>query len=257
MSSKNLFKQFQQYRELDQVSDTTNIPLSNENSLIQQITDDISGIENWIKEIERMQNKNLINRFNNDDVKDKKEINDLATRILDSIKQTKGNILLIKQLSGNSHQRKINVNLEKGFAQELQNLVVQFRQNQNKYKQKYDQQQEQFEIEESKSQLLEVQDNILIEERNHEIKQIADNISDLTELFKDLATLVVDQGTILDSIEDHINQSQAHIEDGVHELHEGAKTKKCTYQCYCILILTILVIVVLIILAFTLQFNLN
>eukprot|EP00521_Asterionellopsis_glacialis_P011808 CAMPEP_0195292598 /NCGR_PEP_ID=MMETSP0707-20130614/10223_1 /TAXON_ID=33640 /ORGANISM="Asterionellopsis glacialis, Strain CCMP134" /LENGTH=372 /DNA_ID=CAMNT_0040353099 /DNA_START=60 /DNA_END=1174 /DNA_ORIENTATION=- len=74
----------------------------------------------------------------------------------------------------------------------------------------------------------------IVQGRDTEIAKIAQSIEELGTIFKELAVLVIDQGTILDRIDYNMEAVVEHTKTGISQLERGGKkSKKCTsYEMY-------------------------
>jgi len=83
-----------------------------------------------------------------------------------------------------------------------------------------------------------------LRERDEQLRELETNIVEVNELFKDVAKLVHEQGGVIDSIDQHIINTEVNVQHGNQHL-----TKAVTYQSSARRKKIILVTVLLIILA--------
>ena len=92
-------------------------------------------------------------------------------------------------------------------------------------------------------------DNVQTKHRSKEISELTDSINSLAVLFKDLSVLVIEQGTILDRIDYNLQETAAHIDQGVVELEKAEKHQKASKMFLCIMLLAALCILMILVLA--------
>lgn len=76
-------------------------------------------------------------------------------------------------------------------------------------------------------------------ERSREITKIAANINDLATIVKDLATLVVDQGTVLDRVDYNVEEVRVTTKNAVRELKIADRYQRKRHAFWCIVFLAI------------------
>jgi len=87
----------------------------------------------------------------------------------------------------------------------------------------------------------------LVQERDEEVMKIMTSIHDLAQIMKDLSTLVIEQGTILDRVDYNIENTSARVEQGVTQLRRAERTQRRGILASCILVLLIMVIVMFVV----------
>ncbi|KAG7163340.1 syntaxin-12-like [Homarus americanus] len=94
-------------------------------------------------------------------------------------------------------------------------------------------------------------------EREQRVRQLESDIIDINEVMRDLSSMVTAQGEIVDSIEDNVESTHGHVEEGRDELLKAARyqNKSRRRLCICIIILGIVlaIITIIIVLHFTNQ----
>jgi len=103
-------------------------------------------------------------------------------------------------------------------------------------------------------QLAEVGDSFLdalvtIEEKHEGMKKIEREIEQLRELFNELSTLVHEQQARIDSIQDHVSDTQKFVVQGVEKLKKAENKQKCTGRMRCYMFCCCFIALVVIILA--------
>jgi len=91
-----------------------------------------------------------------------------------------------------------------------------------------------------------------LRERDEQLRELETNIVEVNELFKDVAKLVHEQGTVIDSIDEHIINTEMNVTHGNQHL-----TKAVTYQSSArrkkiILVAVLLIVIAIIILVLVL-----
>lgn len=94
-----------------------------------------------------------------------------------------------------------------------------------------------------------------LEERHNDILALEKSVSDVNMLFKEIGLLISQQGEKLDSIEQHIDQVEVHVEAGTEQLHKAnvyqAKVRRkkcCIFGILTIVLLIVIVIIVVVVL---------
>lgn len=90
--------------------------------------------------------------------------------------------------------------------------------------------------------------SLLAQERDEEVMKIMTSIHDLAQIMKDLSTLVIEQGTILDRIDYNLDQTSSLVEQGVSQLRRAEKTQRRGILASCVLILLIMIGVMFVVL---------
>ncbi|KAI7820444.1 syntaxin-like protein [Gamsiella multidivaricata] len=91
-----------------------------------------------------------------------------------------------------------------------------------------------------------------VQSRHDDIKKIEKTILELHQLFIDMETLVTEQAEVLNTIEEHTQQTDQHLEVGNKEVDvaivnaRGARKKKWICLCISIVLLIIIVIIVMV-----------
>ena len=88
-----------------------------------------------------------------------------------------------------------------------------------------------------------------VAERESEITSIMQSVNELAQVMRDLSVLVIDQGTILDRIDYNLQETAAHIDQGVVELEKAEKHQKASKMFLCIMLLAALCILMILVLA--------
>ena len=88
-----------------------------------------------------------------------------------------------------------------------------------------------------------------VAERESEITSIMQSVNELAQVMRDLSVLVIDQGTILDRIDYNLQETAAHIDQGVVELEKAEKHRKASKMFLCIMLLAALCILMILVLA--------
>lgn len=87
----------------------------------------------------------------------------------------------------------------------------------------------------------------LIHERDQEVQKIVSSIHELAQIMKDLSVLVIDQGTVLDRIDYNIEQTASAVDQGVRQLRKAERAQRKGAAAACVMILLVAVAVMLII----------
>ncbi|CAF4831461.1 unnamed protein product [Rotaria sp. Silwood1] len=85
-----------------------------------------------------------------------------------------------------------------------------------------------------------------LRERHEQLRELERNIVEVNELFKDVAKLIHDQGAVIDSIDEHIINTEVKIERGTRHI-ESSVGHQSAARCKIIILVTILIIVIAII----------
>ncbi|CAF1389612.1 unnamed protein product, partial [Rotaria sp. Silwood1] len=85
-----------------------------------------------------------------------------------------------------------------------------------------------------------------LRERHEQLRELERNIVEVNELFKDVAKLIHDQGAVIDSIDEHIINTEVKIERGTRHIESSVKHQSAA-RCKIIILVTILIIVIAII----------
>lgn len=83
--------------------------------------------------------------------------------------------------------------------------------------------------------------NALVDERDREVTRIVASISELAQIMKDLSVLVIDQGTVLDRIDYNLEQTATAVEQGVRQLRRADKAQRRGTAAACVMILLVAV----------------
>lgn len=101
----------------------------------------------------------------------------------------------------------------------------------------------------SEQQALQVDSSaVLAQERDEEVMKIMSSIHDLAQIMKDLSTLVIEQGTILDRIDYNLEETSSRVEQGVSQLRRAERAQRRGILASCVLILVIMVAVMFVVL---------
>lgn len=101
----------------------------------------------------------------------------------------------------------------------------------------------------SEQQSLQVDSSaVLAQERDEEVMKIMSSIHDLAQIMKDLSTLVIEQGTILDRIDYNLEDTSSKVDQGVSQLRRAERTQRRGILASCVLILVIMVAVMFVVL---------
>ena len=162
-----------------------------------------------------------------------------------------------------SADEKVQRNVQRTLAVELQRLSVQFRKQQKQYLQRLrardgqtspaagaldvvdsarggDEDVSFIDPGFSKQQALKTESlTSLIDERDQEVIGIVQSINELAQIMKDLSVLVIDQGTILDRIDYNLEQTAAGVEQGLTQLRRADKTQRRGTAAACVMILLV------------------
>ncbi len=60
-----------------------------------------------------------------------------------------------------------------------------------------------------------------LREREQAIRQLEADIVDVNIIFKDLASMVHEQGEVVNSIEDHVDDASARVQEGTNHLQQA------------------------------------
>lgn len=168
----------------------------------------------------------------------------------------------------------VRVNCQRSLATSLQQLSLDFRQQQREYMQKVKLQKQQamppFLSSSSSSSLndgtasafLLAQDELLapqeqqadfgsarrIRERDQEVGKIAKSIEELGTIFKHLSSLVIEQGSMLDRIDQNLDLVVDRTRMGVGELEVAAAYRKSSRANYCVLFLVVMIFILFVVL---------
>lgn len=63
------------------------------------------------------------------------------------------------------------------------------------------------------------------EEQEQTIRQLENDIRDVNQIYKELGVMIHDQGEMIDSIEAHVERTEAYVSDGNSQLKEAAHTR--------------------------------
>lgn len=80
-----------------------------------------------------------------------------------------------------------------------------------------------------------------IDERDREVVKIVQSIHELAQIMKDLSVLVIDQGTMLDRIDYNLEQTSAGVEQGLTQLRRAERAQRRGVMVSCIMILLVAV----------------
>jgi syntaxin 16 len=182
----------------------------------------------------------------------------------------------LQQLSTNEQDThgRVQNNVQRAVASDLQKLSIEFRKQQKEYLRKlraqredelgtidfasdFNSQSKSFVDDEkrdpgfSQAQLLQVeQAESVSRERDEEVQNVVDSVNELAQVMKDLSVLVVDQGTVLDRIDYNCEQVAASVERGEKQLKEAESTQKQSRMLIIIFCLLMAVFVMLVIVIF-------
>lgn len=163
-----------------------------------------------------------------------------------------------------SADEKVQRNVQRTLAVELQKLSVQFRKQQKQYLQRLrardgqtspaagaldvldssrgDEDVSFIDPGFSNQQALKAESlTSLIDERDKEVVGIVKSIHELAQIMKDISVLVIDQGTVLDRIDYNLEQTAAGVEQGVTQLRRAERTQRKGTAAACVMILLIAV----------------
>jgi len=156
---------------------------------------------------------------------------------------------------------KVQKNVQRTLAVELQRLSVQFRKQQKQYLQRLrardggegaaagalsflDKGEDELGFDpgflQSQTQKADTL-SALVDERDREVTRIVASISELAQMMKDLSVLVIDQGTVLDRIDYNLEQTAASVEQGVTQLRRADKAQRRGAAAACVMILLVAV----------------
>jgi len=166
----------------------------------------------------------------------------------------------------------IGANVQRSLAKQLQELSVEFRQDQRRYLADVQAQKsggvsstdDKFGINVQDKQRLSEDDiddfmtvqqvsmvddlSEIVQGRDQEIAKIAQSIEELGTIFKELAVLVIDQGTILDRIDYNMEAVVEHTKTGISQLERAEKSQKSARPMKCIFCLLVTIGILLILL---------
>ena len=81
----------------------------------------------------------------------------------------------------------------------------------------------------------------LIDERDKEVMGIVQSIHELAQVMKDLSVLVIDQGTVLDRIDYNLEQTATGVQQGVTQLKKAERAQRRGLAASCVMILLVAV----------------
>jgi len=87
----------------------------------------------------------------------------------------------------------------------------------------------------------------LVDERDQEVTRIVTSIHDLAQIMKDLSVLVIDQGTVLDRIDYNLEQTATRVEEGATQLRRAEQAQRRGAMATCVLALLVAVAFMLVI----------
>ncbi|GBG87668.1 hypothetical protein CBR_g45822 [Chara braunii] len=88
----------------------------------------------------------------------------------------------------------------------------------------------------------------LAPEREKEIVQIMDSVSELAQIMKDLSVLVIEQGTIIDRIDYNMENVATQVESGVKQLRQAERKQKQSSMAMCIMVRIVLCLFMIVVL---------
>ncbi|KAH9257954.1 hypothetical protein BASA81_003973 [Batrachochytrium salamandrivorans] len=164
----------------------------------------------------------------------------------------------------------VRVNCQRSLATSLQQLSLDFRQQQREYMQKVKLQKQQAvpsflssssSSDGTASAFLLAQDELLLQEqhadvgstrrireRDQEVGKIAKSIEELGTIFKHLSNLVIEQGSMLDRIDQNLDMVVDRTRMGVSELEVAAAYRKSSRANYCVLFLVVMIFILFVVL---------
>ncbi|KAL1917856.1 uncharacterized protein VTP21DRAFT_3690 [Calcarisporiella thermophila] len=247
--------------------------------IVDEVNDDIKGIESDITQLDQMHAKHLLPGFD-DSTSDEIAIERLTDAITRQFHTTQNKIKRIFQEArsvpgASANEDALARNVQMALASRLQDVSSRFRKKQSAYMQRMrgrvsrnkdylsftesggDTSEMLLEDEEghedgfTQSQLELVESsNQAITQRSHEIEQIAKSISEVAEIFRELQTMVIDQGTLLDRIDYNVEMVSTHVKEASKELDQGALYQKRARKRQIMLLLILLIIGLIIVLLF-------
>ena len=175
--------------------------------------------------------------------------------------------------------QKVQKNVQRTLARDLQQLSVQFRKQQKVYLQRIrDKHSDGMTLTEHRDSIrlgasgdgsallgydpgfsdvqLQEADSMaaVIHERDKEVQNVLKSIGELGQIMKDLSVLVIDQGTILDRIDYNLEQTTTRVEQGVRQLRRAEKAQRRGAMASCVMILIVAVVAMLIVVLFKAAF---
>lgn len=235
---------------------------------VEEVNEHMKAIKDKMKELTDLHNKH-VNQVKFDDQMKEEHAIELLTSEITSIfhkAEKKLGVIGMKGKNVDSKQYfRVTKNVLQKLATALQDLSVQFRNNQSTYLKKLKGREERaqkyglasetvmddtdeaaadsFDTGFSSDQQSQLRDNTMqIKRREEEITSIVNSISELQTIFKDLSILIVDQGSILDRIDYNIEMASHHIEEGRKQLVQGEKYQKSATKKYIIILLILIVL---------------
>ncbi|XP_008478188.1 syntaxin-12-like [Diaphorina citri] len=86
------------------------------------------------------------------------------------------------------------------------------------------------------------------EEQEQAIRQLESDIRDVNQIFKELGAMVHDQGELIDSIEAHVERTEAYVSDGNTQLKDAAmytyKVRRKKFVCMAVGIVFLLLVLI-------------
>ena len=239
---------------------------------VDAIRSDLDRCEQKMKELVDLHGKHLLQTFDTPSTLEHDV--EILTRDITQIFQ-QNNVRLkrlaekIKGLSEEDHKMRKNIRLQ--LVRQIQNLSVQFRQDQKIYLQKLRGQAAKGDLLQLGSTKISDEDEVLedvpfsvnftdeqaqmvtfrqnrVQDQSRQIRQLVRSINELAEITDDLAMLVHDQGSILERIDYNIEQTEHTIVETTAVLIQTYEDVKKTKTKLCVMGLVILIVIMLFIL---------
>lgn len=232
---------------------------------------DMQSIKDRMAELRSLHNRASLSKF--DDGRDDEIAVEVATQQITKLfRKCEGRLHSFAQgLPSTSADGKVQRNVQRTLAVELQRLSVQFRKQQKQYLERlrardggggaaagalsllddnrggrgesaYDPGFSDVQVQAADSI------SALVDERDREVTKIVSSIHELAQIMKDLSVLVIDQGTVLDRIDYNLEQTASSVEQGVTQLRRAERAQRRGAMATCVMALVAAVAFMLVIL---------
>lgn len=235
------------------------------NILSQTIDNQFAAIEADITSLQELHNRR-IRQLIEDPRQQDALIEAKTQQISGQIRSLRDNIQAIGDSRASAEQKRIQKNMQTGYATQLRTVTLHFREVQADFIARLKRRNAQeASFDDSKvvdpddddvfdfdpgftgQQEAQVAENaMIIRQRNEELEALIPMMNQLNEFFMDLNTLIIEQGTILDRIDNILDDAIDEIEEGNEELMT-AQTHQKSKCFYIYMIIAVVVIVILIV----------